>query len=64
MTRGSCNRILWNEVSSKPRAGVPCVGCTEHDLPRADILETKKHIGIPQDIPVGFSKSAYLSISA
>ena len=27
------------------------------------MLETKKNIGIPQDIPVGISKRAYLSIS-
>ncbi|MCT7908640.1 Ni/Fe hydrogenase [Arcobacter lacus] len=63
MTHSSCNKILWNEVSSKTRAGVPCVGCTENDFPRTDMLETKKNIGIPQDIPIGISKRAYLSIS-
>ena len=26
MTHSSCNRILWNRVSSKTRAGMPCLG--------------------------------------
>ena len=29
MTHSSCNKILWNEVSSKTRVGMPCIGCTE-----------------------------------
>ena len=63
MTHSSCNKILWNEVSSKTRAGVPCIGCTETDFPRTNMLETKKNIGIPADVPIGVSKRAYLSIT-
>ena len=63
MTHSSCNKILWNEISSKTRVGMPCIGCTEVDFPRNDMLETKKNIGIPHEVPLGISKRAYLSIS-
>lgn len=63
MTHSSCNKILWNDISSKTRVGMPCVGCTEVDFPRNDMLETKKNIGIPFEVPLGISKRAYLSIS-
>jgi hydrogenase small subunit len=63
MTHGSCNKILWNDVSSKTRAGMPCVGCTEPTFPRDDMLNTKKNIGIPFEVPLGIPKRAYLSIT-
>ncbi len=63
MTHSSCNKILWNDISSKTRAGMPCIGCTEVDFPRTDMLETKKNMGIPHEVPFGISKRAYLSIS-
>ncbi len=63
MTHSSCNKILWNDISSKTRVGMPCIGCTEVDFPRNDMLETKKNIGIPHEVPLGISKRAYLSIS-
>ncbi|MBU0924937.1 Ni/Fe hydrogenase [bacterium] len=63
MTHSSCNKILWNDISSKTRVGMPCIGCTESDFPRENMLETKKNIGIPQDVPLGISKRAYLSIT-
>jgi len=63
MTHSSCNKILWNDISSKTRVGMPCIGCTESDFPRENMLETKKNIGIPQDVPIGISKRAYLSIT-
>ena len=63
MTHSSCNKILWNDINSKTRAGMPCIGCTEVDFPRNDMLETKKNIGIPHEVPLGISKRAYLSIS-
>lgn len=63
MTHSSCNKILWNDVSSKTRVGMPCIGCTEKDFPRDNMLETKKNIGIPQQTPLGIPKRAYLSIS-
>ncbi len=37
MTHSSCNRILWNRVSSKTRAGMPCIGCTEPEFPFYDL---------------------------
>ena len=52
MTHSSCNKILWNEISSKTRVGMPCIGCTEVDFPRNDMLETKKNIGIPHEVPL------------
>ncbi len=63
MTHSSCNKILWNDINSKTRVGMPCIGCTEVDFPRNDMLETKKNIGIPHEVPLGISKRAYLSIS-
>lgn len=63
MTHSSCNKILWNDVNSKTRAGMPCIGCTETDFPRDNMLETKKNIGIPFEVPIGISKRAYLSIT-
>ncbi len=63
MTFSSCNKILWNDISSKTRAGMPCIGCTQSDFPRNDMLETKKNIGIPFEVPVGISKRAYLTIT-
>jgi hydrogenase small subunit len=63
MTHSSCNKILWNDISSKTRAGMPCIGCTEVDFPRNNMLETKKNMGIPLEVPLGISKRAYLTIS-
>jgi len=64
VTHAPCNRILWNGRSSKTRAGMPCIGCTEFDFPyRENYLETKKYMGIPQDIPLGVTKRAYIMIT-
>jgi len=64
MTHAPCNKILWNRVSSKTRAGVPCFGCTEFDFPlRKNYFETKKNIGIPEEVPLGVSKRAYITIT-
>lgn len=63
MSHSSCNKILWNDVSSKTRAGMPCIGCTELDFPRNNMLETKKNIGIPFEVPIGIPKRAYLSLT-
>lgn len=60
---GSCNKILWNETSSKTRAGVPCFGCTEPTFPKRNLFSTKKNMGIPQYLPLGVPKRAYLSIA-
>ena len=63
MTHSNCNKILWNDVSTKTRVGMPCIGCTEFDFPRNNMLETKKNIGIPDEVPLGITKRAYLSIT-
>jgi hydrogenase small subunit len=62
MTHANCNKILWNEVSSKTRAGSPCLGCTEPDFPRDNIYETKTHMSLPL-APFGISKRAYYTLS-
>ncbi|MBU0632720.1 hydrogenase [bacterium] len=62
-THGSCNKILWNEVNSKTRAGLPCMGCTEPSFPKRNIFETKKNMGIPEFLPVGVSKRTYLTLA-
>jgi hydrogenase small subunit len=63
MTHSSCNKILWNDTSSKTRVGMPCIGCTEVDFPKENLFETKKNMGIPAMVPLGISKRAYLSIT-
>ncbi|MFZ2889215.1 hydrogenase [Sulfuricurvum sp.] len=62
-TRGSCNKILWNEVSSKTRAGTPCVGCTEPSFPRTELFSTKTYMSIPADMPLGIPKRSYLALA-
>lgn len=64
LTHSTCNKILWNDKSSKTRAGMPCVGCTEFDFPlRERYFQTKLNIGIPEEVPLGVSKRAYLMLS-
>lgn len=63
MTHSNCNKILWNDVNTKTRVGMPCIGCTEFDFPRDNMLETKKNIGIPDEVPLGINKRAYLSLT-
>lgn len=63
MTHSSCNRILWNWVSSKTRAGVPCFGCTEYDFPRENLFETKHAMGVPEELPIGVSNRGYILLS-
>jgi len=62
-TNGSCNKILWNEVNSKTRNGEPCHGCTEPSFPRKNLFNTKKNMGIPQFLPLGVGKRAYLTLA-
>ncbi len=63
LTHASCNTILWNEVSSKTRVGTPCFGCTEPSFPRTNYFQTKTNMSIPQDVPLGISKRAYLTVA-
>lgn len=63
MTHASCNRILWNEVSSKTRAGSPCIGCTEPDFPRINLFRTKTNMSISEDVPLDVPKRTYLTIA-
>ncbi len=60
-TRGSCNKILWNDVSSKTIIGTPCFGCTEPNFPQKAMFKTKTNMGIPSKMPLGVPKRAYLT---
>lgn len=62
-THGSCNKILWNEVSSKTRAGTPCVGCTEPTFPKQELFTTKTYMSIPAEMPLGIPKRSYLALA-
>ncbi|WP_201337078.1 MULTISPECIES: hydrogenase [unclassified Nitratiruptor] len=62
-THGSCNKILWNGVSSKTRIGTPCFGCTEPTFPSNNLFKTKTHMGIPVKMPLGVPKRAYLTLT-
>ncbi len=63
MTHASCNKILWNEVSSKTRVGTPCFGCTEPDFPRNDLFSTKTNMSMPVDVPLGVPKRSYFTLA-
>lgn len=63
MTHASCNKILWNDVSSKTRIGTPCFGCTEPDFPRTKLFQTKTNMSIPEDVPLGIPKRSYLTMA-
>jgi hydrogenase small subunit len=60
-TRGSCNKILWNDISSKTNVGTPCFGCTEPSFPKTALFTTKTNMGIPAMMPLGVPKRAYLT---
>ena len=63
MTHAPCNKIMWNDVSSKTRSGQPCFGCTEPDFPRRHLFETRKNMSIPEEVPLGISKRSYLTLT-
>jgi Ni,Fe-hydrogenase I small subunit len=59
MTQAVCNADLWNGVSSKTRAGVPCFGCTSPTFPRdGDLFRTEKMGEVPIRLPLGWSGRA------
>ena len=69
MTHSPCNRILWNRQSSKTRAGMPCLGCTEPEFPFFDlapgtVFKTQTMMGVPKDLPVGVDKKGYIKLTA
>ncbi|MGJ8685883.1 MAG: hypothetical protein ACSHWQ_00280 [Spongiibacteraceae bacterium] len=69
MTRSSCNRILWNRQSSKTRAGMPCIGCTEPEFPFFDlapgtVFKSQTIMGLPKDLPTGIDKTGYMKLTA
>ena len=68
MTRSPCNRILWNRQSSKTRAGMPCIGCTEPEFPFFDlnpgtVFKSQTMMGIPRDLPEGLDRSGYVKLT-
>jgi hydrogenase small subunit len=69
MTHSPCNRILWNRQSSKTRAGMPCLGCTEPEFPFADlaprtVFKTQTFMGVPRTLPTGMEKVEYVKMMA
>lgn len=68
MTHSPCNRILWNRQSSKTRAGMPCLGCTEPEFPFFDLapgtlFKTQTVMGIPKELPTGINKMGYIALT-
>jgi hydrogenase small subunit len=69
MTHSPCNRILWNRQSSKTRAGMPCLGCTEPEFPFFDlapgtVFKTQTLMGVPRTLPTGVDKLSYVKMMA
>lgn len=61
LTDGPCNKVLWNGRSSKPRAGVPCFGCTDPTFPQPHPFFVTRDIeGIPISLPKGVSRAHYM----
>jgi hydrogenase small subunit len=68
MTHSPCNRILWNRQSSKTRAGMPCIGCTEPEFPHYDlaagtVFKTQTVLGVPKDLPQGVQRAKYVALA-
>lgn len=62
LTRAVCNADLWQGVSSKTRAGVPCFGCTSPTFPRdGDLFSTKKVGEVPVRLPLGVERPRYMA---
>jgi NiFe hydrogenase small subunit HydA len=62
LVSGACNKVLWNQRSSKTRAGVPCVGCTRPDFPQAyPFFQTRNVEGIPLELPREVSRPHYMA---
>lgn len=62
LTHGPCNKLLWNQRSSKTRAGVPCVGCTQPEFPQTHpFFATRNIAGIPIELPEGVDRAHYLA---
>ena len=62
MTQAVCNTDLWNGVSSKTRAGVPCFGCTSPGFPRdGDLFRTEKMGEVPIHLPLGVERPRYMA---
>lgn len=58
---GPCNKLLWNQQSSKPRVGVPCFGCTDPEFPMAKpFFQTPNIEGIPLSLPMGVNRAHYM----
>ena len=58
---GPCNKLLWNQQSSKPRAGVPCFGCTDPEFPgKTPFFYTQNIEGIPLSLPNGVNRAHYM----
>jgi len=58
---GPCNKLLWNNRSSKTRAGVPCFGCTSPEFPMPfPFFETRNIEGVPIELPKGISRAHYM----
>ncbi len=62
---GPCNKLLWNRRSSKTRAGVPCLGCTEPEFPQPyPFFQTRAIADVPLDLPAGVDRAHYLAYKA
>ncbi len=59
---GPCNKLLWNQRSSKTRVGVPCFGCTRPDFPQSyPFFQTRNIEGIPLELPDGIDRAHYMA---
>jgi hydrogenase small subunit len=62
LTWSPCNKQLWHRRNSKTNAGVPCLGCTDPEFPRAHpFFETPNIVDVPLELPNGVHRAHYLA---
>jgi hydrogenase small subunit len=62
LTRGPCNKLLWNQRSTKTRIGVPCFSCTDPTFPNSQpFFQTPNIEGIPLALPEGVNRAHYMA---
>ena len=62
LAHGPCNKLLWNQRSTKTRIGVPCFACTDPTFPDSQpFFQTPNIEGIPLSLPEGVNRAHYMA---
>lgn len=62
LAHGPCNKLLWNQRSTKTRIGTPCFACTDPTFPNSEpFFQTANIEGIPLSLPEGINRAHYMA---